>query len=301
MVTGWRFEEVKCGICGSGNSGLLYKKRGIETGFLYNIVRCRECGFVYVSPRLTSNSLLKLYDKDYYHKENFIKQATFDEREKGIETEKISLIESVQCRKKFQKGQTLLDVGCGLGGLLYDAKRVGYKVTGIEWSDDAYNYLRNRGLDVYLGEFENIDLGGKKFDVITAIAVLEHMRNPMPFFEKVSDCLNKGGIFYYVTASRDSLFARISGRNWGFLEPDMHINYFTQDSVISCFKKVGLRPAYLKGAFDTGRTLTRQFIRLGVIKEGANLPKTLFQKITLGALTLFDNIRNINLPYAVKD
>ena len=195
----WQFEEVNCGVCGKNNTKLFCKRKGIETGIVYNVVRCRDCGFTYVNPRLNSESLLKLYDKDYYDEEKFIKQANYEEREKGIETEKISLIDSVLCRKPFRPGQTFLDVGCGMGGLMRDAMDVGYKVTGIEWSEDAYNYLKGKGLDVYRGEFENIDLDGKKFDVITAIAVLEHMRNPMPFFEKVSASLKSGGIFYYVT------------------------------------------------------------------------------------------------------
>jgi len=184
---------------------------------------------------------------------------------------------------------------------LYDAMSAGYKISGIEYSKDAYDYLKRQGLNVYLGEFENVDVYEEKFDIITAIAVLEHVRDPMAFFRKISSCLKPGGVFFYVTANFDSLISKILGPKWNFIEPDRHLYYFTPSVIASYLNKVGLRPMYLKDSFDTGRKLTRYIMKIGMLGKERRFPETFVEKLIFRSLNLLDDIRNTNMPYAAKD
>ena len=40
---------------------------------------------------------------------------------------------------------------------------------------------------------------------------------------------------------------------------------------------------------------------MGLIKEGRTVPGNFIEKCILGTLTLLDDIRGVNLPYAIKD
>ncbi len=66
-----KLEYVTCDLCGEDNTELLFQKRGILTGELFNIVRCRNDGLVYVNPRISKAGLPQLYDERYWRGEGF--------------------------------------------------------------------------------------------------------------------------------------------------------------------------------------------------------------------------------------
>jgi cyclopropane-fatty-acyl-phospholipid synthase len=103
------------------------------------------------------------------------------------------------CRKlKLQKGMTLLEIGCGWGGLAkYAAEKFGVKVTGITISEEQATFCRqvNRGLDVEIKVIDYRDLH-EKFDRIVSIEMLEAVgyRNYRTYMEVLDKNLNEDGI-----------------------------------------------------------------------------------------------------------
>jgi SAM-dependent methyltransferase len=89
--------------------------------------------------------------------------------------------------------KTVLDIGCGEGLVSKIFKFLGKQVTTIEPGDS----------DPRLSEFEPIEIDfkkdyltlnfDKKFDVIWTSHVLEHIRNPGIFLDKIFNDLNEGG------------------------------------------------------------------------------------------------------------
>ncbi len=56
-----KMESVNCAICGEDNTDILYV---VDS---FRIVRCSNCGLVYVNPRLSNDELKHIYDsQDYY-------------------------------------------------------------------------------------------------------------------------------------------------------------------------------------------------------------------------------------------
>ena len=86
------------------------------------------------------------------------------------------------CRKlALQPGETLLDIGCGYGGLsLFAATHFGVKVTGITNSrhhcQTAQERIRQAGLEnrvtVRLDDFKRVQ---ERFDKIVSVGMLEHV------------------------------------------------------------------------------------------------------------------------------
>jgi cyclopropane-fatty-acyl-phospholipid synthase (EC 2.1.1.79) len=104
------------------------------------------------------------------------------------------------CRKlNLQKGMTLLDIGCGWGGLAaYAAENYGVKVTGVTISAEQQKLAQQRcaGLDVeiLLQDYRDLD---SKFDRIVSVGMFEHVgpKNYKTYFTVANKNLAEDGIF----------------------------------------------------------------------------------------------------------
>ncbi len=77
---------------------------------------------------------------------------------------------------EYLSPSSVLDVGCGTGALLFEFRRLGCRVQGIEYSDAAISYCRHRNLDVVKAELEKGCLRlSSKFDVAVSFEVAEHL------------------------------------------------------------------------------------------------------------------------------
>ncbi len=118
--------------------------------------------------------------------------STLDEAQEA----KLDLI----CRKlKLEPGMTLLDVGCGFGGLCkYAAEKYGVKAVGISISKEQLKIGSERcaGLPVEL-RFQDYRDVSEKFDRIVCIEMFEHVGISFfgEYFAKMRQCLKDDGIF----------------------------------------------------------------------------------------------------------
>ena len=108
----------------------------------------------------------------------------------------------------------LLDVGCGHGLLLDEARKRGYDVVGLELSRAAARHARDAlGLEVREQPIESFaDLDG--FDVVVLADVLEHLDDPVAAVDRCAGLLRPGGVLCVVTPDPSSLTARVAGRRW---------------------------------------------------------------------------------------
>lgn len=104
------------------------------------------------------------------------------------------------CRKlKLKKGMTLLDIGCGWGGLLkYAAEKYGVKGYGVTVSKEQAKLAREnvKGLPVKIEviDYRKVD---KQFDRIVSVGMIEHVgfKNYDEYMSVAQKCLKDDGIF----------------------------------------------------------------------------------------------------------
>ncbi|MBT0720945.1 cyclopropane fatty acyl phospholipid synthase [Tatumella sp. TA1] len=121
--------------------------------------------------------------------------ATADTLEAAQEA-KLDLI----CRKlQLKPGMTLLDIGCGWGGLSeYAAKHYQVRVTGVTISAEQQKMAQQRcqGLDVDISLQDYRDLH-EKFDRIVSVGMFEHVgpKNYATYFDVAARNLKPDGLF----------------------------------------------------------------------------------------------------------
>ncbi len=149
----------------------------------HNICKCSECGFVFDSPRPTFNDIQSFYSQeDHYDswlENEDLRHDLWKRRLKHI--------------LKYKQSGRLLDIGTGIGQFLHHAQEH-FEVHGTEVSDNAISIAQKRyTLDIFKGKIEDYT-PNKKFDIITAFHVLEHVPEPDVFIQKCHSLLEKDGV-----------------------------------------------------------------------------------------------------------
>jgi SAM-dependent methyltransferase len=115
----------------------------------------------------------------------------------------------------------VLDVGCGHGLLLDEARWRGYEVEGLELSEHAAAHARGRlGLPVHARTLDRLvaDLAPPRYDAIVLADVIEHLDDPAAAIDHCAALLEPGGVLCVVTPDPGSRTARVAGAGWwGYL------------------------------------------------------------------------------------
>ena len=136
------------------------------------------------------------------------------------------------CRKlRLEPGMTMLDIGCGWGGLVqYATEHYGVKARGITLSaaqaDWAQRSIAERGLSdrcrVDAMDFRDLPADAR-FDRVSSVGVTEHVPEAQQeaYFQRVFDALTPGGLFMnhcevsnLRARARDTIGERIEGWAW---------------------------------------------------------------------------------------
>jgi 2-polyprenyl-3-methyl-5-hydroxy-6-metoxy-1,4-benzoquinol methylase len=93
----------------------------------------------------------------------------------------------------------ILDIGCGKGNFLlaFSQKFPSWSINGVEVSKNALSFAKKKLLNADLREglFEN-GLFDKKFDLIVALDVFEHLEKPIDFLNIVISNLKEDGYLF---------------------------------------------------------------------------------------------------------
>lgn len=262
-----RREKVPCALCGSDDIALRFEVTGHARSGVYlngvfrqvagreRIVRCQECGLVYVNPRLAPTPGITTYS---VQEELAYFDATRTDRQIGNE-------DLLQRIVGFLSGPgRLLDVGCGDGLLLAQAQRRGWDAWGLEVSGELVARVRaEHGLtQLFHGTLDAAAYPSAHFDAVILINVIEHLRQPSETVQEIARVTRPGGVVAVHTPNVDSLAARYRGPAWHHYEPFEHFYYFNAYTLQRLLEKSGLR---VSGSFALYSSATAKRWLLTVI------------------------------------
>ncbi len=244
-----------CPICQSTRLHYQFSVSG------YRVVRCDGCGLLMSNPQPTDEELGQIYGENYFLVENNAAgQRHVDELKQGTADNYLDMI----TRYRGGGPGRLLEIGCGQGDFLLRAAARGLQVTGVEYSEHACGVAREklaaagvRDAEVRCGEISDVPLPAtpeEGFDVCAFSDVIEHVRDPRAFLERVHGLLRPGGLVFIATPALDSWSARLLGNRWMEFKAE-HLFYFNssnlQSLLFSCgFAGVLARPCVKTLSYD---------------------------------------------------
>ncbi len=222
-----------CPACGEGPLRPAFSKYGMSHS------RCGTCDLVCVDPYPPDEILGKLYNGDYYTKVRRLFELPLL-LESGVGTPFSAPVETlrgiVERATVDRPSGDWLEVGGGLGafaGLIADM-RPGWTVKLNEMNQESLNVARQ----VFAQKFEVTSLDadalqatGQRFDVISSVAVVEHIPNPLPFLESYAQLLKPGGVLVIVVPHFSPLNTLISKGSSANVVPPYHTSLFSQEAL----------------------------------------------------------------------
>jgi SAM-dependent methyltransferase len=226
---------IPCPVCNSN-------PRSFRHAWLF---RCDGCGLLSSSfePNIPATSNISIIDEE--------------QRNIGLDATRRhnnSLILAKLAALCGCSGGRLLDVGCGLGYFLRDAKALGFDTVGIEPDANVIGRARKlSGVCIHHGLFPDVLDENDRFDVIIFNDAYEHIPNPERVAAAAARHLAIGGILVLNCPSSDGIFYRIAdrmdclglssafNRMWQVDLPSPHLWYFRSGHLVRLGERAGLR------------------------------------------------------------
>lgn len=259
---------IKCNLCGHKQFEQYHLKEDIT------ILQCKNCYLGFLNPTIP----MPKYGKDYFRKYTCGKKSYLQKQESKALSSKHFLNLLTQ-RLFFSKDDSkalrprLLEIGCAAGFFLKEAKKLGFIPEGVEVSDWARKYAKNKGFKVY----KNIPKRGK-YDAIVMLNTIEHLQDPKGALKKVLKLLTKNSSLLITTPNNFPKFKYIC-KEHRFYFDTRTIAKLLQDTG---FNIVHFRCPYLTRKIDS--TITN-------VKFKKKLVKNPFTTLVYKTVKKFDNTR----------
>ena len=274
--------NIDCLVC-HNNKSFDIKKWGI-----YDIYICKVCDLHFcremIEKELNGNSS-PVHEKGINMMENsFFKTKLIA---KNYAEKRINYYESLLKRKC----KNILDVGCGPGVFFEPINNLSIEWSGIEVNPHWIKFGKKNNIPILNKKIYEID---KKFDVITAHQVLEHVEYPTLFLKNIVKRLKPGGILHFelpnqfsLTSSMRKISPMIS-QDFGFIQPPMHLRAYSKKTIKILLRKHKLQ---IKKIFTCGNN---HYI-WGQVRD-----YTLFQNFFYSTTNFF-NLGSLLIGIAKKD
>ncbi|HYQ85755.1 MAG TPA: class I SAM-dependent methyltransferase [Bacteroidota bacterium] len=238
-------DVIRCPVCGS--SSLRPRPFGYQfNGSRLEGIECLACKIIFVSPQPSPEDMARMYSKEYFqgdfrcsHEGSYFDDATLA---RIVDEELLRRIMIYKPAGKF------LEIGCAGGAFLNAARNAGYEVRGVEFSDDAARFARDKfKLDVVTGDILNVPLPPDAYDVAFMGDVLEHLPDPVASLKAIHRFMKDRGLLVILCPMQtNTLYSRLGfaaywalGRKATVHLPPYHLFEFRPGSIARLVRSCG--------------------------------------------------------------
>ena len=208
--------------------------------------RCKTCGMLYMS--WTVQAEQTEYNHSYFY-EDYEKQygKTYEDDFASIKAQcvrRMSVIDMMYRKRHSAVSPSVLDIGCALGPFLDAANDSGWQVFGVDVSQDAVNYVKEKlKFPAVCTAFPENDIssafGVEQFDAVTMWYVIEHFQNLDSVLAAVSKLVKKGGMFAFSTPSASGVSAKYNTQTFFEQSPSDHYTLWEPGRADAILKRYG--------------------------------------------------------------
>lgn len=232
-------ENTSCPLCDGREYKKIYQERGV-----LGIVRCFDCGLIYVNPRLKNPEQVYWGAMDkYYQEAKLIFEGKMAHHRDPNYIADLSLIYKYKPRGK------LLDIGTNMGFFLRNARNKGWDIYGVEPSPSLSEMARKYfNLNVKTAFLEEAGFENEFFDIVTMTDVFEHLTQPKKVLSEVNRVLKPDGIIFIKVPN--GLFnllklscAKALGKlkNYDIFDSYEHVVHYSQKTLTLMLRSSGFK------------------------------------------------------------
>jgi 2-polyprenyl-3-methyl-5-hydroxy-6-metoxy-1,4-benzoquinol methylase len=229
-----KLEYPACPVCGSEQRQFTFHLHEP-----YSVARCEACGLHYLYPRLTEAAMQDVYRQWSYYEGGTSGYAdtSYTAQESALRATFKRLLTNLV--RRGLTGGDLLDIGCGYGYLLDEARSFFDQRVGTDFSPEAAEIARATGAEVFIGGMEQIP-PERKFDCVVGTQVIEHVYEPLSFVKGLASHTKSGGHIVVATPDIGGVLRELMGRRWPSFKVPEHVLYFDYRTLSSLMLRAGL-------------------------------------------------------------
>jgi 2-polyprenyl-3-methyl-5-hydroxy-6-metoxy-1,4-benzoquinol methylase len=284
------FREIPCPVCGENDTKLLGFRggRAHQNGYgtECSIVRCRRCSHQYPNPMPSpSGTLSDVYNdaEHYFH--------GHDLERKKLE----SLSTMAEFETRLGRKGSFLDVGCGIGELLWAARESGWDAVGVDPSEEFIEIgKRELGVEGLATTLEDAGFGDDSFDAVAMSSMIEHVYDPYSLLQEVHRVLRPGGLLCFDAPNEDglymkagNLYMRLLRRDWVVVLaptfPPYHVQGFNQRSIRTLLNRARFQLLDLSVTGVLWEQQGRKSLRKKIEFAGAKVVHAIGRRLKMGS------------------
>ncbi|MBS1736033.1 MAG: class I SAM-dependent methyltransferase [Bacteroidetes bacterium] len=147
--------------------------------------------------------------------------------------------------KSYLSGkEKILEVGCGMGGILFPFKMENFDVTGIDLGSEYVDIGNKFNLNLKVADISDLILEGSKFDLIILSHLIEHIVGIDNFILKLKDLLSTSGKIFIAVPGIEMIHATYNGNVHIYLQ-NAHCWSFSKNTLSAILNKNGFRITYI--------------------------------------------------------
>ena len=261
--------ERPCPICAAGEREILFVQRfealsGISLLDRYEVVVCRNCGFVFAD-RIPPEPAFERY----YANASKYEFSHHGGQQHEAEVRRLKALAG-WIAQRVPASARLFDVGCATGELLVALRDQGFSdLTGLDLSDVSARYAReHHGLQVIHGTLGDKPDSVQAYDGVVLSAVLEHVPALNRFLQQLEAWLKPEGLIIVEVPDAEN-FARSFNAPYQEFSIE-HINFFSAPALDNLMRTRGYsRVALRQELCYAGPNLTGPVLTL-IFRRGAS-------------------------------
>jgi SAM-dependent methyltransferase len=269
-------EEIACPLCGGVACIRVLTGRDnlCAVPGEFHVVKCTNCGHLYMNPRPAAESLAACYPAQYGPHQAAPAPAPAG----GVPAAAAAApvrpwylrwlpLRHIPGLKRFytwllddlsqpvpdaaehrrvrgiaaEKPLKALELGCATGRYLQRLQQAGWKVQGVELSESASSRAAAAGLDVHCGVLETLPGAADEFDLAAAWMVVEHVPDVRGTLQELHRRLRPGGRLLFSIPNAGCWEPRVFGAAWYVWELPRHLHHFTPQSITKLLTECGYR------------------------------------------------------------
>lgn len=258
----YQMQPRNCELCGGSTFTIISEKE--RYGIPMQIGVCQTCGLLQTTEVMRPADYVDFFSHIYRAlcgalapspKDGFTK-----ERHRGKH-----LLQLAQKKIPAHEHRSVLEVGCGSGGILSIFAQAGYSVHGYDLDDDCLNYGRSQGLDLRRGALQDVN-ENEQYDIVISSLLLQYLPNLPAMIRKLRALVRPGGYLVleiaglYDLAASDNRYHKDLMRLLHFI----CLTYPDRELMVAAIESSGFKTIYadelVRGVFQRSENGGTSFI-----------------------------------------